>query len=145
MNRHRHHLLLVLTALAGVFFYFLMSIHAQPPKNAPAPAVNAKGECRLVFQQDAAHGQFYYLIIKAANLPRRASMVLRSADGRHIGTISPFGKTPGPEGMEFTVSVAREHVVKRILNLIITVEEASSTSRPAKPTEVLSIETSVEP
>lgn len=146
MNRRRHPLLLlVLAALAASGFYLLMHSHAQSPEKTPAPVVNAKGECRVVFQQAAGQGQFYYLVIKAASLPRRASMVLSGADGRHIGTISPYGKPPGPEGVEFTVSVAPEHVVKRTLNLVITIVEAAGTARPAKPAEVLSIETAIEP
>jgi hypothetical protein len=73
-------------------------------------------------------------------------MLVKTADGRLVGTISPYGRPPDAKGVFFTLPVKNEHLDGRTLRLVITVQQTSSgSSRPAKATEVLSIETAVEP
>jgi hypothetical protein len=108
--------------------------------------VDARGAATAVFQSTPRLGQTLYLRIKAAALPRGVRLLVKTADGRLVGTLSPYGRPPDAKGVFFTLPVKNEHLEGRTIRLVITVQEvSSSTSRPAKPTEVLSIETAVEP
>lgn len=115
-------------------------------QTAHEPLVDALGAAKAIFQSTPHPGQSLYLRLKAAALPRDVRMLVKTADGRLIGTITPYGRPPDAKGIFFTLPIKHEHLDGRTLRLVITVQETSTgTTRAAKPNEVLSIETAVEP
>ncbi|EGJ34404.1 MULTISPECIES: hypothetical protein [Moorena] len=74
-------------------------------------AADLAGQVTLALPRTPAHDEAVRVRISAGVLPRRSSIVVRSMDGRILGTVSPFGVRPGQPSGVYTIPLP-ERVLK---------------------------------
>jgi hypothetical protein len=86
----------------------------------------------LTLPRQPAANETIALRISVGVLPRRARMVVRTADGEIAGTIAPFGIRPGRDAGEYTIRVPDKAVRgdKVTLHLVVLEKDAEESRRP---------------
>lgn len=129
MPRGLTHLASSLVLFSAAALFCAMSIAAQQP-----------AEIELVLPHTAASDKAVWLQIQAGLLPRGAEVLVTTADGAVLGTVSPFGGPRGRAAGAYTIPLPKSAIIDGRVRIRLAVQVPGATARQPHLSEVLSVD-----
>ncbi|NEP13866.1 MAG: hypothetical protein F6K14_27435 [Symploca sp. SIO2C1] len=98
-------------------------------------AADVAGEITLALPRTPAHDEAVRVVISAGILPRGASIVVRTLDGKIAGSVSPFGIRPGQPAGRYTIPLPKTALKEGKVSLVLELHRQYAEEVRAPSTE----------
>jgi len=124
-----------------VCFALAASLHFTGAANAQTSATAVQqGVTELQLPRPPNPHEAVLLKIRAGNLPRGAEIVVMSADGKLLGSASPYGLSGGQGAATYTIPLPKSAIADGQVQVRVEVAQPGRAAHPSSAREIESVE-----